>query len=91
MTEDFHFEVTDEFDRSLAQLDIAVQKRIVEILPDIIRNPRSGKRLKGRPVLWSARVGDYRVIYTVNLGEYRGVFRYAGHRKNAYAKFKRAC
>ena len=91
MTGEFTFDATSEFDKSLALLDVSIQRRIIRLLPDIIKNPGIGKRLKGKPVLWSARLGDYRVIYSVDFEQVHGTFHYAGHRKKVYAKLKRAC
>jgi len=62
-----------------------VRDRIVEKLKEISENPRVGKPLRGRlRGLYSARVGDYRIIYQVS-DERRTIAAVAvGHRKAVY-------
>lgn len=59
--------LSKRFDRDFSKLDKEVQNRVVEKLEEISGNPRAGKPLRGRlRGLYSARVGDYRVVYQVS-------------------------
>lgn len=59
--------LTRQARHDLEALPRAVQEAVVETLAVIAASPEtSGKRLVGRlSGLWSARVGSYRVLYTV--------------------------
>jgi mRNA interferase RelE/StbE len=66
----------------------AVQQAVLETLEDIRRDPGvAGKQLVGRlRGLWSARVGSYRVLYTIEVSEAapRVIVRSIRHRAVAY-------
>lgn len=73
----------------LKALPATVRKAVLETLARIGLEPESvGKRLVGRlEGLWSARVGNYRVLYTI---EQRGVIiRAIRHRAVAYRRGRR--
>jgi len=61
-----------------------LQKIIVEI-ENLTNNPYppSSTKLKGRDA-WRIRIGDYRVIYTVNNNELLILVVKIGHRKDVY-------
>lgn len=70
--------------QDLLELPAAVQEAVLESLSLIERDPEAlGKRLVGRMQgLWSARVGNYRILYT---SERSGVIvRAIRHRAVAY-------
>ena len=63
----------------------AAAKVMEAIRKELLVNPRSGKRLKGNDgVLWSHRVGDYRIIYTFGDKELVVLVVRVGHRKEVY-------
>lgn len=65
----------------------AAKKVLDAIRKDLLTNPRAGKRLKGKEgVLWSHRVGDYRIIYTFNDEELVLLVVRVGHRKEVYRR-----
>lgn len=70
-----------------------VQEAIVESLTLIEADPRAaGKRLRGRlRGLWSCRVGNYRILYTVegSKRKERVIVRAIRHRAVAYRARKR--
>jgi mRNA interferase RelE/StbE len=76
--------------KDLPSVARAAAARLVEKLrldPRVIGNPLLGRL---RP-LWSARVGNYRVIYTIEgeLGNERVVVRAVKHRTVAYGRRRR--
>ena len=68
------------------RIGIEAAKKILEaIRKELLSNPRSGKQLKGREgILWSYRIGDYRIIYTFDEKELFVLVVRVGHRKEVY-------
>lgn len=64
--------VTRRFEKDFKKLDREIQRRIIEAVGMIGENPFVGKDLKGMPYR-CFRVGDYRLIYYVDV-EGRKVF-----------------
>lgn len=63
----------------------AARKILQAIRKNLLPDPRTGKQLKGKDgVLWSYRVGDYRIIYTFDDKELYILVVRAGHRKEVY-------
>jgi mRNA-degrading endonuclease RelE of RelBE toxin-antitoxin system len=73
----------------LEALPETVRDAVLETLTLIGAEPeRAGRKLVGRlEGLWSARVGNYRVLYTVKAG--RAIVRVIGHRVVAYCRRRR--
>ncbi|MBA3421530.1 MAG: type II toxin-antitoxin system RelE/ParE family toxin [Thermoleophilaceae bacterium] len=73
----------------LEALPETVRDAVLETLTLIGAEPeRAGKKLVGRlEGLWSARVGNYRVLYTVEAG--RVIVRVIRHRAVAYRRRRR--
>ena len=59
--------LTREAQSHLEELPRSLQEPVLNALTDIEADPReAGKQLLGRlAALWSARVGSYRIIYTI--------------------------
>lgn len=61
------------------------QKRVIERIEDLSKNPFLGKPLKGElKGLWSLRIGEYRVIYTIDKSNKEVRIYVIGHRKKVY-------
>ena len=66
MDAEFKIILSNKFDKTFSQLDRVSQKRIVERLKDLSKNPKSGKLLKGRfKGIRSLRVGKCRILYDI--------------------------
>ena len=83
---------TRRFEKALEKLDREVAVRVLRKVEILSRNPYVGKMLRGvyveiedlRLKLYSLRVGDYRVIYTVNPLESKVYLLTVKHRKHVY-------
>lgn len=75
--------------QDLQALPDPVREAVLQTLVAIGLDPEgAGKQLVGRlRGLWSARVGNYRVLYTIEAGAV--IVRAARHRAVAYAQRKR--
>jgi mRNA interferase RelE/StbE len=81
-------QLTARAKRDLGVLPRAIQEAVIEALTMIGADPTiAGKSLIGRlRGLWSARVGNYRVLYTIEqgTGSRRVIVRSIRHRAVAY-------
>ncbi len=70
----------------LRKLDRPVQARLVVAIAALGTDPRppGAKALSGHPGLLRVRVGDYRIVYTVNDGQLLVLVVHLGHRSDIY-------
>ncbi len=75
-------------DKALRKLPESIQKRIVAAVDVLRDNPRppSCQKLEGEEDLWRIRVGDYRVVYTIQGEELIVLVVRVPHRKDVYRK-----
>jgi len=73
--------------RALRKLDPQVARRVQAAIALLAENPRppAARRLRGRPA-WRVRVGDYRVIYTIEDDVLLIVIVTLGHRRDIYER-----
>ncbi|MDO5675880.1 MAG: type II toxin-antitoxin system RelE/ParE family toxin [Propionibacteriaceae bacterium] len=71
--------------RALRKIDPQDRRRIQGVIALLATDPRppAAKRLAGRPA-WRVRVGDYRVIYTIEDDVLLVVVVTLGHRRDVY-------
>ena len=71
--------------RALAKLDHAVQRRIARRIDRLAVDPRSGAvKLRGADDVWRVRVGDYRVLYSIEDKRLVILVIKIGHRRDVY-------
>jgi mRNA interferase RelE/StbE len=71
----------------LKKLDRGTQARLVAAIATLARDPRPAGvvALAGHPGLLGIRVGDFRVVYTVDDDVLLVLVVHLGHRRNVYA------
>jgi len=74
--------------RSLKKLHSSIRSRILESVKELERTPDKGDQMKPSQFR-RLRVGDYRVIYEIDMQSKRVIVLYMGHRKNVYDDFTR--
>jgi len=81
----YKVEATPSFRRMLKKLSREAQHRTLEKLKELETKPHSFKRLHG-PLAgrYSMRIGNYRVIYTIDDDKRRVVLHTVVHRRRAY-------
>lgn len=86
MTARYRVELTRDALRSLAKLDKPVRRRIQAAIDKLQNDPRPAGMipLRSAPGAYRVRVGDHRVIYTVNDGRLLVVVIDVGHRREIY-------
>ena len=90
MTLAWRIEFDEAAKKELARLDRLVAKRIVSFLQDrlaIAENPRSlGQALTGKTLgsFWKYRVGDYRIIASIEDTKITILVLRVGHRRDVY-------
>jgi mRNA interferase RelE/StbE len=81
----YKLEVTPRFDSEFLKLPMSIRLRISTKIDELETTPYSNKALHGDMTgLFSLRVGDYRVIYSVNEVVKRILLLSVKHRKHAY-------
>jgi mRNA interferase RelE/StbE len=73
-------------ERDLAALDKPIQRRVVARIDSLSDNPRPAgvKKLQGEPNAWRVRVGDYRIVYTIENDLLVILVVKVGHRRDVY-------
>lgn len=73
--------------RALRKLDPPVARRVRGAIALLAEDPRppASRPLRGRPA-WRVRVGDYRVIYTIENDVLLVVVVTLGHRRDVYQR-----
>ena len=81
----YEVRLTRQAAKQLASLERSMQLRIAGVIELLSTNPFPPKaqKLRGREA-WRVRVGDYRLIYTVNQGELIIVVVRLAHRREVY-------
>lgn len=74
--------------QELRKLDRQVARRIARAISALGANPRPAgcQRLVGYDGLWQIRIGDYRVIYTINDAELIVLVLRTAHRSGVYRR-----
>jgi mRNA interferase RelE/StbE len=76
---------TNSYLKDLRKLDRAANRRILPAIELLADSPRLGKMLRGElEGLWSLRVGEFRVIYSIEESNRTVTLRAAGHRGAIY-------
>jgi len=72
--------------RELEELALPLSTRILSKIEDLANEPRplGTRKVQGNQNLWRIRVGDYRVIYSVNDGQRIVDVVKVRHRREAY-------
>lgn len=86
MPDSYDVRLTAAARKQLGKLERSVQRRIVAALRLLATTPRppAARALSGRPGYLRIRVGDYRVIYTIDDGELVVLVVTMGHRRDVY-------
>ena len=83
--EKYSIKVTRTFEREFRKLGAQLKRRIDSTIRNFEINPYLGKPLRGGlSGKRSLRVGDYRIIYTINGSEKTVILYNVRHRKAAY-------
>lgn len=71
--------------RTLEKLDRTVQRRIARRIDRLAVDPRAdAMKLRGANDIWRARVGDYRVLYSIEDERLVVLVIKVGHRREVY-------
>ena len=82
----YNLKIDDKVIKDLKKIDKTWQKRILQKIKTTLKeDPHSGKKLVGNlSAFWRIRVGDYRIIYTIQEEIVTIEVIKVGHRKNIY-------
>lgn len=82
----YHLITKPSAEKQIAKLPTTVRKRIYAALDGLCEQPRPRgcKKLRAEDDLWRIRVGDYRVVYTIEDDELIILVVRVAHRKDVY-------
>lgn len=74
--------------KSLDKIPRNFRRRILDALEELADNPRPPGcvKLEGEDNLWRIRVGDYRIVYTIDEKKLMVLVVRVAHRKDVYRK-----
>lgn len=74
--------------KEIGKLDKPVARRVYSAVMTLAEEPRPDgcRRLSGYPGLWRIRVGDHRVVYSIDDGQLVVVALRVAHRREVYRK-----
>ena len=83
----YEIELRPAAERGLRKLDPQVARRVQAAIALLAEDPRppASRPLHGRPA-WRVRVGDYRIIYTIEDDVLLVVVVTLGHRRDVYKR-----
>jgi mRNA interferase RelE/StbE len=82
-------EFTPTFLRLLKKLDNQIKERILKAIEEVLKDPRSGSQLVyAKQILFKWRVGDYRMIYTIDEAGKTVTFIIVDHRSRMYKRYR---
>ena len=72
----------------LKRLDRSIIPKIIEAVEELAREPcpTGSRKLQGSEQLWRIRVGNYRVVYSIETAELTIEIIRVAHRQSAYKK-----
>jgi mRNA interferase RelE/StbE len=72
--------------RELAKLERSLQRRVARRIDRLAADPRGGCaiKLRGANDVWRARVGDYRILYSIDDDRLAVLIARIGHRRDIY-------
>lgn len=81
-----HLIVKPSAEKQFAKLPAQLRRRITDAFDGLRENPRPPGclKLKGEDDLWRIRVGDYRIVYTIEDAELIVLVVRVAHRKDVY-------
>jgi len=82
----YSIEITREALRALAKLDKPIRRRVQAAIDQLGAEPRpyGARALQGLKGAYRVRVGDYRIVYTIDDGRLIVVVVDLGHRREIY-------
>ena len=75
--------------KELNKLEPSIRVRIVKRAKELHDNPAGLGKSLNQSDFWSLRVGDYRVIYEIDLDKKRVLVLFVGHRSKVYDDFSK--
>ncbi|MBR9677763.1 MAG: type II toxin-antitoxin system RelE/ParE family toxin [Nanoarchaeota archaeon] len=77
---------TETFSKQFLKLDKIDRNRISNKIMLLKKNPKLGQHMKGLS-LWKLRVGEYRIIYSIEKEKLFIILLDIGHRKLVYRRY----
>ena len=84
----YESEFTPTFLKLLRKLDRQIKERVLDAVEEVLKDPRKGSQLVfAKQVCFKWRIGDYRMIYTIDDGRKVVTFIVVDHRSGVYKRY----
>ena len=85
----YESEFTPTFLKLLRKLDRQIKKRVLKAIEENLKDPRKGSQFVfAKHVCFKWRIGDYRMIYTIDERRQRVTFIVVDHRSRVYKRYR---
>lgn len=86
MTSAYQVFIDRRFEKELARLPRDVQRRVLDAVTELafVPRPSDSKKLKGQENIWRLRMGDYRVLYSIEDRVLKVLVLRVSHRSDVY-------
>ena len=84
----FSIRLKPSVEKDLRKLPASVVKNVIEAFERLAEEPSvpPDRKLSGTDRTWRRRVGDYRIVYELDLPEHTVIIHYVRHRKEVYRR-----
>jgi mRNA interferase RelE/StbE len=85
----YESEFTPTFLKLLRKLDRPIKEHVMKAVEEVSNDPRKGSQLVfAKQVCFKWRIGDYRMIYTIDDGRKVVTFVVVDHRSRVYKRYE---
>ena len=85
----YESEFTPTFLKLLRKLDKPIKNRVLQAVDEVLKDPRKGSQLVfAKQVCFKWRIGDFRMIYTIDEKRVIVTFIAVDHRSGVYKRYR---
>lgn len=84
----FNIQLKPSVEKDLRKLPASVIRHVFEAFDKLAEEPSvpPDRKLSGTERIWRRRIGDYRIIYELDLSNHTVIIHYVRHRKEVYRR-----
>jgi len=85
----FNIQLKPSVEKDLRKLPVLVVRNVFEAFAQLAEEPSvpPDRKISGTERTWRRRIGDYRIIYELDVSNHTVIIHYVPHRKEVYRRF----